>query len=71
MATHIPETWSTYPKQRNKVTQLIRNSFRDHYTGIVEKSKVDLTKIWKTINNVLTKIGNQRLFPTSKKMGKS
>ena len=52
IATRIPEMWSTYTKQRNKATQLIRNSIQDHYTGIVEKSKLVPQKTWKTINKV-------------------
>ena len=29
MASRIPEVWMSYNKQRNKVTELIRNSIQD------------------------------------------
>ena len=47
--------WSSYAKQRNRVTKLIRNAIQDQYKEIVENSKGDPKKMWKTINNALNK----------------
>ena len=45
IATRIPELWSSYTKQGNRVTKLIRNSVQDQYKAIVENSKGDPRKI--------------------------
>ena len=55
IATRIPEMRSSYAKQRNRVTKLIRSAFQDQYKEIVENSKGDPKKMWKTVNKVLYK----------------
>ena len=55
IATRIPNMWSSYAKQRNRVTKLIRNAIQDQYKQIVENSKGDPKKMWRTINKVLKK----------------
>ena len=55
IATRIPEMWSTYSKQRNRENQLIINSIRDHYIGIVENRKGDPKQMRNAINKVLNK----------------
>ena len=55
IATRIPEMCSSYAKQRSRVTKLIRNAIQDQYKEIVEKSKGDPRKMWRTINKVLNK----------------
>ena len=55
IATRIPEMWSSYTKQRNRVTKLIRNSIQDQYKEIIEGSKGNPKKMWKAINRVLNK----------------
>ena len=47
--------WSSYAKQRNRVTKLIRNAIQDQYKEIVENSKGDPKRMWKTINRVRNK----------------
>ncbi len=54
-ATRNPEMWSLYTRQRNRVTTEIRNSIQDHYANIINESKGDPKKMWKTINRVLEK----------------
>ena len=53
--TRIPEMWSSNAKQRNRVTKLIRNAIQDQYEEIVENSKGDPKKMWRTIDKVLNK----------------
>ena len=60
IGTRISELWSSYTKRSNRVTKLVRNSFQDQYKVIVENSKVDAKKMWKTVNKVLTRIHNLR-----------
>ena len=55
VATRVTELWSSYTKQRNRVTKLIRKSIQDQYKAIVENSKRDPRKMWKTINRILNK----------------
>ena len=71
IATRIPEMWSSYTKQRNRVTKLIRNSIQDQYKEIIEGSKGILKRCGKLSTESLTKINNRRCFPTLIKIGKS
>ena len=55
MATCFPELWSSYTRQRNRVTKLIRNYIQEQNKVIIESSKGDPKKMWNTVNRVLNK----------------
>ena len=55
MATKIPELWTAYARQHNKVTKEIRKAVEDHAKVLIEKNKGDPKNMWKTINRVLEK----------------
>ena len=64
IATKSPEMWSTYTKQRNKVTKEIRYSVQDYYKGLIKENKGGPKKMWKTINRVLDKDVKSTQFPS-------
>ena len=70
IATRIPELWSSYTKQRNRLTKLIRNYIQDQYKVIVKNSKRDSEKIWKTINRILNKDTQCTMLSNIKKDGR-
>ena len=54
-ATKNPLLWSNYKGLRNQCTYAIRKAIQDHYHGLIEETKDDPKKMWKTINRVLNK----------------
>ena len=55
IAVKNPEMWPLYTKQRNRVTEEIRNSIQDHYKALINESNGEPKNMWKTINRVLNK----------------
>ena len=70
IATRIPEMWSSYAKQRNRVTKLIRNAIQDQFKEIVENSKGGPEKMWKTLTKSLTEICKSTVLSNSCEGGK-
>ena len=52
-ATKNPPLWPTYKRLRNQCTCAIRKAIQDHYHGLIEETKDDPKKMWKTINTFL------------------
>ena len=50
-----PEKWSVYKQLRNKVTKEIKVAIETHCRGLIEETKDNPKKMWKTINRVLDK----------------
>ena len=44
-----------YKGPRNQCTYTLRKAIQDHYHGLIEETKDDTRKLWKTINKVLNK----------------
>ena len=55
IATHIPELWSSFTKQRSRITKLIRHSVHDQYKAIAESGKGGPKNLCKTVDRVLKK----------------
>ena len=51
-ATKNPLLWPTYKRLRNQCTCAIRKAIQDHYHGLIEETKDDSKKLWKTVNRV-------------------
>ena len=50
-----PLLWPNYKMIRNQCTYAIRKAIQDNYHGLIEETKDDPKKVWKTINRVLNK----------------
>ena len=70
IATHIPKMWSSYAKQINRVTKLIRNAIQDQYKEIVENSKGGPKKMRKALTKSLTEICKSAALSKSNEGGK-
>ena len=48
-ATKNPHLWPNYKELRNQCTSAIRKAIQDYYHGLIEETKDDPKKIWKTV----------------------
>ena len=70
MAIKNPEMCSKYARQRNRVTNEIRNSIQGHYKGLIEESKGVPKQMWKTINRISNKNTNSKNLSSIESNGK-
>ncbi len=47
------DKWATYKERRNQVTKEMRSTVKKYYYGLINESKGNPKKMWKTINKVL------------------
>ena len=50
-----PHLWPNYKGLRNQCTSAIRKAIQDYYHGLIQETKDDPKKMWKTINRVLNR----------------
>ena len=50
-----PHLWPNYKGLRNQCTSAIRKAIQDYYHGLIEETKDDPKKVWKTINRMLNR----------------
>ena len=54
-ATKNPHLWPNYKELHNQCTCAIQEAIQDHCDGLIEETKNDPKKMWKTIYRVLNK----------------
>ena len=60
--------WNQYKMLRNKVNIMMRDAKRDYYTNEINNSAGDMSKMWKTLKELLPKKrGNLNTFPSTSK----
>ena len=61
-----PHLWPNYKGLRNQCTSAIRKAIQDYYHGLIEETKDDPKKMWKTINRVLNRDSAGKIYFQSK-----
>ena len=60
--------WNQYKMFRNKVNVMMRDAKREYYTNEINNSQGDMSKMWKTLKELLpNKKGNLNVFPSTSK----
>ena len=63
-AAKNPSLWPAYKRLRNQCTNSIRKAVQDYRHGLVEETRNDPKKMWKTINRVLERDSTGKSIPS-------